>query len=207
MLKRLKTHHLFRRVPLISLSTKHQTLWKNPQRRRGGGAQAIGSGDNRRRQIAFLIRSFINPRTHVEGIICNITTSSRFLLALSGITIHLSLYSTQEREKKKKKSYTKSNLPDLTGRCHFFYPHSFLLIPSHVIKQGLTNQFTFSQDNKKSQFQKDGDIFHKLYTHTKSPTLLLLSLFSLVFPPFSPLHLGDIFKQAISSTQCVGYGI
>lgn len=117
-------------------------------------------------------------------------------------------YIQHRRERgKKKKSCTKSNLPDLTGRCHFFYPHSFLLIPSHVIKQGLTNQFTFSQDNKKSQFQKDGDIFHKLYTHTKSPTLLLLSLFSLVFPPFSPLHLGDIFKQAISSTQCVGYGI
>lgn len=90
MLKRLKTHHLFQRVSLLSISTNRCTLWKNPQRRRrASGAQAIGSGDNRRRQIAFLIRSFINPRTRVEGIICNITTSSRFYLTLSLVTTHL----------------------------------------------------------------------------------------------------------------------
>lgn len=57
--------------------------------RRGEGTRAIGGGDNRWRQIAFLIRSFINPGTHVEGIICNITTLSRFLLALSRATEHL----------------------------------------------------------------------------------------------------------------------
>lgn len=89
MLKRLKTHHLFRRVSLLPFSTNHYTLWRNPlRRRRGSGAQAIGSGDNRRRQIAFLIRSFINPRTCMEGIICNITTSSRFYLVESPHTFH-----------------------------------------------------------------------------------------------------------------------
>jgi len=48
MLKRLKTHHLFRQVSFLPLSSNHYTLWKKLQRRqRGGGAQAIGSGDNR----------------------------------------------------------------------------------------------------------------------------------------------------------------
>lgn len=159
MLKRLKTHHLFRRVPLLSLSTNHQTLWKNPQRRRGGGAQAIGSGDNRRRQIAFLIRSFINPRTRVEGIICNTATSSRFLLALSRVTVHLSLYSKQEREKNKENAAPRAMFQTEQAAAisdFLFYPHYVQLIPSHVMRQDLTSPYKiFTREQEKSASKEE----------------------------------------------------
>lgn len=131
MLKRLKTHHLLQRVSFLSPSTNHYTLWKNPQKRqRGGEAQAIGSGDNRRRQIAFLIRSFINPRTRIEGIICNITTSSRFYLTLSRVITHLSQCSNKREKGWRGKESAKSRFPAWTGTLLIIwfslYAQSFL---------------------------------------------------------------------------------
>lgn len=156
MLKRLKTHHLFKRVPLLSFSTNRETLWKNPpRRRRGSEAQAIGSGDNRRRQIAFLIRSFINPRTCMEGIICNITTSSRFYLMLSWVTVHLSL-----RKKKNK----------VTGGSFQPWQADIILI---IWFTKLDHILRITRKVSKGKFSSH------LCTHTKSPTFL--SLFPFVF--------------------------
>lgn len=61
MLKRLRTHHLLRRVALLSISANHRTLWKSPWRRRGGGARAIGVGDNRQGKLRFSSEVSLTP--------------------------------------------------------------------------------------------------------------------------------------------------
>lgn len=83
MLKRLKTHHLYRRS---RLAAKHWTTAVKPGKRGGGGRSATGTGgeDNRRKQIS----GFINLRTHKDVLICNITASSRSSPALCRVTQH-----------------------------------------------------------------------------------------------------------------------
>lgn len=74
----------------------------------------------------------------------------------------------KEGKKKKKKEKRQQQASSPGRQVSFlilFYSHTLLLIQSHVMEEDITDHFTFSQDNKKSQFQKQSDICHKFRTH------------------------------------------
>lgn len=123
MLKRLKTHHLYRRrrrrLPATPFLPNTRPPWKGKEVAEDG-LLGGGDGDNGRKQIAFLVSSFINLETHVDVLICNITTSSRSSPALCRVTQRLQRdFKTAEPEEQNTGMLEKSS----TGGCLFFSPY------------------------------------------------------------------------------------
>lgn len=107
-------------------------------------------------KLHFSSEVSLTPWTRVEGIICNITTSSRF-----SPTAHLSLRScrTEGKTRRGKGKVPGAKLPAPGGQVPFqtflFSSHSVLLIQSHVMKKGPeSHHFTMRKREQEKSVSK-----------------------------------------------------